>query len=396
MDIASKSKYGKNTPSKTNNGNDQKSNDKDNEKKVSFNSSTKRSRISDDAPCPIHPGAGHKWSQCRSNAYNKDRQVKKAKPTTTNEAQSHAATAAGSKVEVHATTCDDPEDTLYSHGTFTPDSYFNDYSSFTLCAHHLDECFLVEQVLPDPEKYMSIMESFVMYNEDKFSTGDYNNVKDIVVNPMDPELLSPVSIMIARNIHQHESRLPLRVLFDLCSDITLINRRCLPKGCNPKTIPPIYVNTVHDKKPCTQEVLLNDVSLPEFSSSLKLPGPIRAVVFNNDTCSYDLIIGKDLILPLKIDISGPTQTVIWNNNAVPWHSREYFQANTYVQSLAASIEDDPLDEDNAKEAGYKSTKILHSKYETVDPEEVAQQQNHLTCTQKKQLEAFFSRYTKLF
>jgi hypothetical protein len=50
MDIASKSKYGKNTPSKTNNGNDQKSNDKDNEKKVSFNSSTKRSRISDDAP----------------------------------------------------------------------------------------------------------------------------------------------------------------------------------------------------------------------------------------------------------------------------------------------------------------------------------------------------------
>jgi hypothetical protein len=145
-----KSKYGKNNPSKTNNGKDQKSNDQDKEKKVSFNSSTKRSRISDDAPCPIHPGAGHKWSQCRSNAYNKDRQVKKANPTTTkNEAQSHAATAAGSKVEVHATTCNDPDDTLYSNGTFTPDSYFN-YTSLTLCTHHLDECFLVEQVLPDP------------------------------------------------------------------------------------------------------------------------------------------------------------------------------------------------------------------------------------------------------
>jgi hypothetical protein len=65
-------KYGKPNPSKTNNGKDQKSNDQDKEKKVSFNSSTKRSRISDDAPCPVHPGAGHKWSQCRSNAYNKD------------------------------------------------------------------------------------------------------------------------------------------------------------------------------------------------------------------------------------------------------------------------------------------------------------------------------------
>jgi hypothetical protein len=160
-------------------------------------------------------------------------------------------------------------------------------------------------VLPDPEKYMSIMESFVMYNaEDKFSTGDYNNVKDIFVNPMDPELLSPVSIMIARNIHQHESRLPLRrVLFDFGSDITLINRRCLPKGCNPKTIPPIYINTVHDKQPSTQEVLLNDVSLPEFSSSLRLPGPIPVLVFNNDACSHNLIFGKDLLTVLQVDNS---------------------------------------------------------------------------------------------
>jgi hypothetical protein len=186
---------------------------------------------------------------------------------------------------------------LYSHGTFTPDSYFNYTSLVTLCTHHLDECFLVEQVLPDPEKYMSTMESFfVMYNEDKFSTGaEYNNVvKDIIVNPMDHELvLSPVSIMIARNIHQHESRLPLRVLFDIGSDITLINRRCLPEGCNPKTILPIYINTIHDKQqPSTKEVLLNDVSLPEFSSSALrlLPGPIQAVVFTNDaSCSYDLI-----------------------------------------------------------------------------------------------------------
>jgi hypothetical protein len=109
-----------------------------------------------------------------------------------------------------------------------------------------------------------------MYNEDKFSTGDYNNVKDIIVNPMDPELLSPVSIMIARNIHQHESRLPLRVLFDVCSDITLINRRCLPKGCNLKTIPPIYINTIHDKQPSTQEVLLNEVSLPRVFFIIKV------------------------------------------------------------------------------------------------------------------------------
>jgi hypothetical protein len=54
----------------------------------------------------------------------------------TNEAQSHAVSAAGSKVEVHATTCNDSDDTLYSNGTFIPYSYFN-YTSLTLCTHQL-------------------------------------------------------------------------------------------------------------------------------------------------------------------------------------------------------------------------------------------------------------------
>jgi hypothetical protein len=383
-------------PSKANNGKDQKSLDKDKDKKVSFNSSTKRSRISDDAPCPVHPGAGHKWSQCRSNAYNKDRSAsnKKAKP---NETQSHVAVATGLKVDTHVVALNDPKDTLYSNGTFTPDSYVN-YASLELTSHshHLDDCFLIEQDLPDPESYMSIMESFVMHNEDKFSTGDDNNISNVIVNPMKAVRLRPIGIMIARKIQNHESKLPLRVLFDPGSDTTLINQRCLPQGCNPRTVAPTYIGGVHVSKPSTKEVLLTDVSLPEFSSSIRLPGPIRATVFNNEGCMYDLILGLDVLTVIKMDVNLPTETVIWNDKAIPFRSKEHFQASTYVQSLAASMQDDPFEEEEAKEAGYKSTKILHSKYETVDPEDVAQQQNHLTFVQKKQLGALLSKYTKLF
>ena len=35
--------------------------------------STKRGRVSNDDPCPVHPGMGHKWGDCRANAYNKER-----------------------------------------------------------------------------------------------------------------------------------------------------------------------------------------------------------------------------------------------------------------------------------------------------------------------------------
>jgi hypothetical protein len=114
-----KSEYEKSKSSNTSDSEDDKSDKEDNnKKKQSFNSSPKRSRISDDTPCPIHPGAGHKWSQCRSNAYNKDRlNYKKAKPNNDN--QSPASEAKGLRTaEINAITYDDPKDTLYSQDPY--------------------------------------------------------------------------------------------------------------------------------------------------------------------------------------------------------------------------------------------------------------------------------------
>jgi hypothetical protein len=113
-----KSKYEKSKSSNTTDSEDEKSDEEDdNKKKRSSHSSPKRSRISDDTPCPIHPGAGHKWSQCRSNAYNQDRfNYKKAKPNDDNQPSDSAAK--GSTAEVHAITYDDLKDTLYSQDPY--------------------------------------------------------------------------------------------------------------------------------------------------------------------------------------------------------------------------------------------------------------------------------------
>jgi hypothetical protein len=110
--------YEKSKSSNTSDSEDDKSDEADNNKKKKFfNSSPKRSRISDDTPCPVHTGAGHKWSQCRSNSYNKDRlNYKKAKPN--NDDQPSDSAAKGSTAEVHAITYDDPKDTLYSQDSY--------------------------------------------------------------------------------------------------------------------------------------------------------------------------------------------------------------------------------------------------------------------------------------
>jgi hypothetical protein len=113
-----KSEYEKSKSSNTFDSEDDKSDKEDNNNKKK-QSSPKRSRISDDTPCPIHPGAGHKWSQCRSNAYNKDRlNYKKAKPNNDSN-QSPASEAKGLRTaEVNAITYDDPKDTLYSQDPY--------------------------------------------------------------------------------------------------------------------------------------------------------------------------------------------------------------------------------------------------------------------------------------
>ena len=64
--------------------------------------------------------------------------------------------------------------------------------------------------------------------------------------------LKPISLMIIDTIQGQKSRLPLKVLFDTGSDVTLINQKALPHGCLPKRESNIPINTVHGNSPLTQ------------------------------------------------------------------------------------------------------------------------------------------------
>jgi hypothetical protein len=49
-----------------------------------------------------------------------------------------------------------------------------------------------------------------------------------------------------------------------------------------------------------KEVLIEEMILPEFSSTTQISGPIHAIIMDNGESSYDLIIGMDLLQTLGI------------------------------------------------------------------------------------------------
>ena len=70
--------------------------------------------------------------------------------------------------------------------------------------------------------------------------------------------------------------------------------------------------------------MLQDLCLPEFSPSQKMPGPLRVKVFKNNDSNYDLIIGMDAMQILGIDVSCSSKAIAWNGNKSTFKLADYF------------------------------------------------------------------------
>jgi hypothetical protein len=179
------------------------------------------------------------------------------------------------------------------------------------------------------------------------------------------------------------------------SDKTLINTRALPKGTKPSVNKGARFAGIHGTELLDKEVMLRNISLSEFSPTQKIAGPVRATLFDNSQSSYDVIVGMDLMQAVGINISCTTKTVSWNDNTIPFHPSDYF-GSTFPISLAEAMYVIEAEEQEAAALGYKSKTILHSKYEAINTEEVAEQQKHLSQRQRKDLAKILGKYTKLF
>ena len=354
-------------------------------------------RIRDDASCPVHPGANHTWGECNANAFRKKSKSSDGHVAEGNDNDDKSTASEG---EVNVSEMLNDIDVLAINDV---DVDFSGASIDCLATdtpepttHHFDSLsplnlFQVEAT-NDGERIV-LTDNFTSHIEEIHSQGDSD------IKLLGSELNMTRSIrnrslgLMTGLVHGHKVKKPLKVLFDTGSDRTMINSKALPKGVTPmKKRDPENINGIHGAKVLDREVLLQGMIFPEFTSSIKIPGPARATVFDNKNSQHDIILGMDLMQPIGFNIDCEKRQITFQGHEVPFRPADYFSSGAFTASTLVDEKDDPF----AEEAGYRSKVILHSKYEETDPIKVALDQKHLSLPKRNALATMFGKFKKLF
>ena len=172
---------------------------------------------------------------------------------------------------------------------------------------------------------------------------------------------------------------PLVALLDTGSDQSHIQRRVLPPNVQPKNIQRPIVG-INGKGLITEEVLLKDMLFPEISRSLRINDTFPCNVMDTES-SYDIILGRDFLTPVGLDIKNSTQEVVWMEQTHPFRLKDaltdpYTLYNECLDALASEI--------------------LEAKYDATTGAEVAALQMHLSQQQREELATLLDRFSKLF
>ena len=102
--------------------------------------------------------------------------------------------------------------------------------------------------------------------------------------------------------------------------------------------------------------------------------------------SYDMIIGQDILQFLGIDIKFSTMTVEWNNQSIPFRDVTSTSQQSFYIKESKSIQD----------ATKRIKQILEAKYKPADLNQICQNQEHLSSTEKEKLLKLLCKYNNLF
>jgi hypothetical protein len=131
-----------------------------------------------------------------------------------------------------------------------------------------------------------------------------------------------------------------------------------------------------------KQVKLN-LKLPEFFDN-------RIIIYNvhvtENTSNYDMIMGRDMLKELGIQINFGSNSVTWDEVSIP------------MKPFNARIETDYHIEDSVavKDATKRMKQILDAKYEPANLDEIVAQTDHLTPNQRIKLRSLLEKYKYLF
>ncbi len=74
--------------------------------------------------------------------------------------------------------------------------------------------------------------------------------------------------------------------------------------------------------------VLRNLRLPEFDKNRNVDQQ-KALIFDADSCRYDVILGADFLSKAGIDVKYSTGTIEWFDNELPMRTHAIFKAKTF-------------------------------------------------------------------
>jgi hypothetical protein len=181
-----------------------------------------------------------------------------------------------------------------------------------------------------------------------------------------PKNETPESICTVNTIGAIRSRQLFRILLDSGASCCLIKRSSLPMGVVLKDLSTgKNINTLSGHVMAQQVVTMRDIRLPEFDKNRRISQQ-KALVFDNDNCRYDMILGTNFLSKTGIKLDYDRGKMLWYDSTLPMRPRksltsadfDHMEDMYYIQ-----YEDELLGQDWLETY---ATEILDTKYKWTD------------------------------
>ena len=173
----------------------------------------------------------------------------------------------------------------------------------------------------------------------------------------------------------------IRILFDSGSSGTLL-KACYAKKLRVKQSQQTRWTTAAGSFTTASKAAI-DFLMPEFHESRLISYKVSLI---EGDCPYDMILGRDLLEKLKINLKFDTQSVMWDEVEVPMKPNDATISDAYVTQDSESMLD----------ATERIKKILDAKYEPTTVAEIVLQCEHLTLDEKESLAHMLEKHRSLF
>ena len=202
--------------------------------------------------------------------------------------------------------------------------------------------------------------------------------------------IKPVTMFHIKNIHSGKiQKKPFKVLLDTGSEKSVIKHIHSHHGKVSKG------HAITFRTPSgtfqSKDAVDVDFTLSEFSESRRVRWKFH-VLPESSRLPYDMIIGRDLMRNLKMDVLYSDSVVTWDELKLPMHK---VQANGKGHDFNALVEDQ-AESKSIKDSMTRLTRILDANYDTSDLVAEGANMKHLDANQRSLMLALLKRNESLF